>query len=146
MRLLTFVALLLSAAAPALGWETRSDSVCRIEADTPAARVTIAYDPVRTLYAIFLTRSAPWPDASSFSIRFDGARPNVIATDRHFFPNGDSRTVSVVDRDFGNVLDGLAAGGVAHIGFDGEGTTMIPLTGAAPAVTAFRACADATIL
>lgn len=74
-------------------------------------------------------------------MRFDGARPNTIATNRHQLgQNGAALTV--IDRGFGNVLDGLEFNDTATA-FTETQSVAIPLAGAAPEVRKFRTCVAA---
>jgi len=139
MRLAT---VLFCLALPAHAWEFTATPVCTLSHDTPEASVTVTWDPRRTEpYAIAVTRAAPWAGAPVFSMRFDGPRGNTIVTDRHV--TGDAgRTLTVTDRGFGNVLDGLEFNETATA-LLGEESVPFPLEGAADPVRAFRACAEA---
>ncbi len=104
--------------------------------DDLAMRLT--FDPSVPLYTITVSGPEPWPVAPEFGIRFDGPQPNTIRTDRHVL-SPDLQRLSVSDRGFGNVLDGLQFNDTATA-FSGEATVTVSLTGAAPEVEAFRAC------
>jgi hypothetical protein len=136
MRALIALVLLTS---PAQAWDFTPTPVCTIRDDTPELSIRVTYDPSQPEpYAITLTRPDPWPVTDSFGLRFDGPAAMTIGTDRHRL-SADGRTLTVTDTGFDNVLDGLAlnrsatalAGGI-ELPFD--------LTGARPAVEAFRAC------
>jgi hypothetical protein len=136
MRLALALALL---ASPAAAWEFRADPVCTLRHEGPDAVVEITRDPgVPEPYAITLTRPEPWPSAPRFAIRYEGPRGFTITTGRHT-RSADGRTLRVTDTGFGNVLDGLEQGGRA-IALSGDAAVAVDLTGAAPAVRAFRAC------
>lgn len=136
MRLALALALL---ATPAAAWEFRADPLCTLLHDTPTARLVITRDPARPEpYALTLTRAAPWPAAAGFAIRFQGARPFAIGTDRHR-RSPDGRSLTVTDTGFGNVLDGLELGGRA-VAVSGAAAEMLDLSGAAGPLRAFRAC------
>lgn len=136
---LTFLTLL---PLPALAWEHVEGETCNIEASFETADVTVTYFPRDRAYAIFLrNKIGPYPDDRSvLSIAFIGARPNTIRTRDFFFPDGDPSVVSVIDRGFGNVLDGLAYNDTAHLFLDDERILSIPLDGATEPVAAFRTC------
>ncbi|MBF9043033.1 hypothetical protein HKCCE4037_06830 [Rhodobacterales bacterium HKCCE4037] len=132
-------ALLILIATPAPAWEAGVDgALCTLSHAEGEVEVYLTYDPSGPLYTITMRGTAPWPDAPEFGIRFDGARPNTILTDRHEL-SGDGRSLGVSDRGFGNVLDGLQFNEVAT-GFSGAAMVSVSLEGAAPEVEAFRAC------
>jgi hypothetical protein len=72
-------------------------------------------------------------------MRFDGPRGNTITTDQHVISGGGA-TVTVTDRGFGNVLNGLEYNRIATA-LLGDRAVAVSLDGAAPAVREFRACA-----
>ena len=125
---------------PAFAWEARVSAVCELAHEGEAADVLVTYDPRNGQYAIAVTLDAPWPDAPSFGMRFDGPRVNTITTDRHVLSDG-ARTLTVTDHGFGNVLNGLEFNFVASA-ISGDQSVAISLTGAAPEVQKFRACVD----
>ena len=133
---LALLLLPLATAAPA--WEFTPGLPCRLSHDTPQARMELTYDPTGPLYTITITRSAPWPDAAAFGMRFDGPRGRSIGTDRHRL-SADGRSLTVVDTGFGNVLDGLQYNHTATA-LSGDTALSFPLEGAAGPVAAFRAC------
>ncbi len=134
---LTAVVILCSTAAH--GWEAGvEDGLCTLTHVEANVAVRLTYDPSVPLYTITLTMAEPWNVAPEFGIRFDGARPNTIRTDRHVL-SPDRQSLSVSDRGFGNVLDGLQFNEVAE-GFSGEDAVAVSLDGAAPEVEAFRTC------
>jgi hypothetical protein len=125
--------------APAHAWDFTATPVCTVFNDAPELSVRVTYDPSQPEpYAITLTRPDPWPTTETFGLRFDGPMSMTIGTGRHQL-SADGRTLTVSDTGFGNVLDGLAFSGTATAL---AGNTAIPfdLTGARPAVEAFRAC------
>lgn len=134
-----FVLALAVLATPAQAWDFSAAPVCTILNDTPDLSLRVTFDPVQDEpYAITLTRAEPWTQAETFGLRFDGPSALTIGTARHQL-SGDGHTLTVTDTGFGNVLDGLglnaratALAGTTEISFD--------LTGARPAVQAFRAC------
>jgi hypothetical protein len=100
--------------------------------------VRLTYDPSLPEYTIAIRLAEPWPEAAVFAMRFEGPRGNMISTSRHALSE-DGRTLSVSDRGFGNVLNGLEFNVVA-LAAAGEMVVSIDLDGAAPEVAAFRAC------
>ena len=125
-------------AAPAQAWEFTPGLPCLLTHETEEARIELTYDPTRPLYTITLTRAEPWTEAPAFQMRFDGPQPRIIGTDRHRLSNGN-RSLTVTDRGFGNVLDGLQFNRSATA-LTGDVALDIPLAGAAGPVAAFRAC------
>lgn len=139
VRLVLALALL---ALPAQAWEFTPFPVCTLTHETPEAALRITNDPsLPEPYAIALTRPQPWPEAPSFAIRYDGRRPFTITTNRHTLSD-DGRSLTVTDRGFGNLLDGLEFNETATALTDGL-AVLFPLTGAAEPVRAFRACGEA---
>lgn len=133
-----FLALILST-SPALAWEFTPVPVCTLSQEAGEVSVRVTYDPATRDYAIALTRPAPWDDAPSFAMGFAGPRGLTISTDRQVLSDG-GRTLTVTDRGFGNVLNGIEFNETA-LAVTGETGARIPLAGAAPHVQAFRACA-----
>lgn len=131
---------LLFLASPATAWEFSPSPVCTLAHDGPAGTVTVTYDPgAAEPYAIAIARAgAAWPDAPVFGIRFDGPRGLTITTDRHRLSDEQSK-LTVSDRGFGNVLNGLEFNSTATARA-GEAEVTFSLEGAAPEVQAFRAC------
>lgn len=134
-------ALLALAAGPAGAWEFSASPVCTLS-DAGQPSVVVTYDPrADEPYSLTLSSDLPWPDARVFGLTFDGPRGLTITTDRHRLW-GDGRNLTVTDRGFGNVLDGLERG-TAATAFLGPDRYRIVLEGAAEAVRAFRACVAA---
>lgn len=130
---------LLLLAAPAQAWDFTPIPVCTIAEDTPDLSIRVTYDPTQAQpYAIALTRPEPWPATETFGLRFDGPAAMSIGTGRHQLSN-EGRTLTVTDTGFGNVLDGLALNRTATA-LAGDMALPVDLTGARPAVDAFRAC------
>ena len=139
MRLVLALLLL---AAPARAWEFSPDPICTLTHDTGAAAVRVTHDPRIPEYAITLTLAeGAWPDGPIFAIRFDGARGLTISTTRHVLGQGGA-ALTVTDRGFGNVLDGLQFNDTATA-LLGDRAVPVPLDGAAGPVAAFRACTEA---
>ena len=137
MRALIFLVLL---ASPAHAWQAGYEGrICTLSHSGPAADVRLTYDPAGPLYTITVTTPDPWPEAPVFGIRFDGARALTITTDRHA-RDATGHSLTVTDRGFSNVLDGMEFNETATA-FAGPARAPVDLTGAAPEVQAFRACA-----
>jgi hypothetical protein len=130
---------LLLLAAPAQAWDFSPTPVCTILNDTPTLSIRVTYDPTQAQpYAIALTRPDRWPETETFGLSFDGPAGMSIGTDRHQLST-DGRTLTVTDTGFGNVLDGLAFNRAA-MAVAGDTRVPFDLSGARPAVDAFRAC------
>lgn len=131
--------LLVALSVPASAWEFSATPICTLDHATEEAQVVVTFDPTIPEYAISLTLTdVAWPDAAAFGIRFEGARPNLIVTDRHLLTQ-EGRTLTVRDSGFGNVLDGLEFNDFA-VALAGDAGVAISLDGAAEPVAAFRAC------
>lgn len=140
MRLL----LALLVASPAHAWEFRPDPVCTLSHATAEASVTVTWDPRQTEpYAIRIDLAEPWPGAPVFAIDYAGRRPLTISTSRHRLDDG-GRSLTVTDRGFGNVLDGLEFNETATA-ILGDERVPFPLADAAEPVRAFRACTEAPL-
>jgi hypothetical protein len=125
-------------ATPVLGWTFTPGLPCLLTHETSQAQIELTYDPSEPLYSITITLNDPWPTAPSFGMRFDGPQGRVIGTDRHKLSN-EGRSLTVTDRGFGNVLDGLQFNHTATAA-SGDIAVSFPLDGAADPVAAFRAC------
>jgi hypothetical protein len=143
MRLrLALVAAALIQPAAAHAWEAGVEGrLCTLEHTDEMSEVRLTYDPAGPEYTISIRRAAPWPQAPVFAIEFTGGQGARIVTTRHVLSE-DGRSLTVADRGFGNVLDGLAFNAKARA-VTGEASVTIDLTGAAPEVEAFRACGTA---
>jgi hypothetical protein len=128
-------------ATPALAWEVSTDGpVCVLTHAEADIALRLTYDPGPPLYTITLTRTeSDWPDAPVFALQFAGPQPNLISTDRHVT---DGPALTVTDRGFGNVLDGLQFNDTATA-LIGDAEISIPLEDAAAAIATFRACTSA---
>lgn len=136
MRLL-FALLLLP--APAAAWEFTPAPICTLSHQTAEADITITKDVSLPEYALFITlRNGDWADAPSFRMVFGGGREIDIGTTAHEL-SGDGKTLSVRDRGFGNVLDGLEFNQTV-LSMSGNTGITADLADAPPAVRAFRAC------
>lgn len=131
-------ALFLLSVAPAMAWQVVPGNICEIRHAQDSAAVSVTYDLQSLDYAIAITLSEPWVASTVFALRFDGPVSNMISTNRHTLSNDDA-TLTVTDRGFGNVLDGLEFNETATA-LLGEQVVVLSLAGAASAVQAFRAC------
>lgn len=137
-----FTILLCAFATPAFSWEYSASPVCTLSHSSEKANLTLTYDRLSDgPYAIEITRiDRTWPVSPVFMMGFDGPRRSFITTDRHVL-DAEGRSLTVKDRGFGNVLDGLEFNFIATAK-SGETMLIFSLTGAAPAVRRFRACVD----
>jgi len=136
-------ALIVFLASPAGAWDFSPVPVCTLSADGPLS-VEVTFDRRRSdPYAITLTGPEPWPESEVFGLRFEGGRGLTITSQRHRL-SPDGRSLTVTDRGFGNVLDGLEYNGLATA-FIGGVARSISLDGAAEPVRAFRECATAPV-
>lgn len=126
-------------ATPALAWDFTPAPICTLFHQGEAMSVMVTYDPQIKEYAIHLSREGGWPEAPVFSMRFEGPRGLTISTDRHVIDPADPRTLTVRDRGFGNVLNGLKFNSRA-VAVLGDLEVPVLLDGASPAVDEFRAC------
>lgn len=126
--------------APAAAWEvTVEDGLCVLSHEGATLDLRLTFDPNIPLYTIDLAQETEWVPAPVFGIRFaHPVRELTITTDRHSLSQ-DRRSVAVSDSGFGNVLDGLETH-LSATAILGDQAVTLPLTGAAPAVRAFRNC------
>lgn len=139
MRTVAFAFALLTAPLSAAAWEFSPVPICTLFHQDADVAVMVTYDPATGEYAIQLSREGGWPDAAVFSMRFEGQRGLTISTTRHVIEAEDTRTLTVRDRGFGNVLNGLNFNQRA-VAVLGDLEVHVSLDGAAPAVEEFRAC------
>lgn len=135
-RLLTLLLILLS--TPAISWEFTPGLPCRLTHQTAQIDVALTYDPTQPLYTITLRQTARWPEAAVFSLTFSGPAGLSISTDRHQL-SPDRTALTVTDRGFGNLLNGLQFNDLATARL-GDQSVAIPLTGAEGPVDLFRRC------
>ena len=137
MRRLICLLLLLS--GPAHAWTFTPLPVCTLSHTEAGLDVVVTFDPRQEApYAITVTGPDPWPEAAFFGIEFRGTLDLTITTPSHGLSE-DRRTLTVTDRGFGNVLDGLEFNAVASL-FTGAARKDISLSGAAMPVRDFRSC------
>ncbi|MCK0149744.1 hypothetical protein MWU54_06900 [Marivita sp. S6314] len=134
-----FLLPLLFSASAAQAWDFTPSPICTLFHQGEEMSVSVTFDPSNSEYAINLSREAGWPDADVFQIRFEGARRLTISTNRHVINQADTRTLTVTDRGFGNVLNGIKFNARA-VAVLGDVEVPVSLDGAAPAVDAFRTC------
>ncbi|MEM6609808.1 MAG: hypothetical protein AAF689_14665 [Pseudomonadota bacterium] len=134
-----FALTLICLATPSAAWTVDVDGgICVLENSQDAADLRMTFDPSGPLYSIALTTSDPWDSGPIFSMDFRGPRGQIISTTRHILDQ-DDRRVRVEDTGFGNVLDGLEFNSTATANL-GLVSVTLDLTGAAPAIQAFRDC------
>jgi hypothetical protein len=126
-------------ASPAAAWEFSPVPICTMFHQGADMAVTVTFDPALGEYAIHLSREAGWPESGLFTLRFEGPRGLTISTDRHQINPEDKRTLTVRDRGFGNVLNGMKFNSRA-VAVIGDVEVPVSLDGANIAVDAFRAC------
>ena len=144
LAVMRFALALCLLAGPLHAWEFTADPVCTLSHETEAASVRVTHDPAIPEYAITITRAgAAWPGGPVFAIRFDGPRGLTISTTRHRLGEA-GRALTVTDRGFGNVLDGLQFNDTATA-LLGDAAVAFPLDGAAEPVGRFRACVAAPV-
>ena len=125
--------------SPAAGWEFSPSPICTLTDTSDAGAMTVTYDPAIIEYTITVTLpQGSWPEAQTFGMAFAGERPIRIQTDL-FTISPDGRSLTVTDRGFGNVLNGLQFNTRAYAVL-GNRTAGFSLDGIAPAITAFRGC------
>ena len=129
---------------PAHAWEFSPSPICTLTQTTADGTMTVTYDASLPEYAIAITLAeGTWPDALTFGMAFAGGDALSIGTDRHII-SGNGRTLTVKDRGFGNVLNGLEFNTRAY-GIVGDFSVGFDLEGIKPAITAFRDCPAANL-
>ncbi|SMY06527.1 hypothetical protein [Flavimaricola marinus] len=136
MRLILLISCL--ACSPAAAWEFSATPICTLSHETEDAAVVVTYDATLPEYTISVTRAEPWPDAAIFAMTFDGGLPLTIQTDRHVL-SADRLSLTVTDRGFGNVLNGLERNRIA-LAVAGGAVAALPLDGIEEPMQAFRSC------
>lgn len=137
MRMIRAVLVLSCLASPAPAWEFAQTPLCTVSHDEANLSFEMTYDPGLPEYALHLTlKSGGWPSGAVFSLRFEGPAGLTISTNRHVI---EGTTLSVTDRGFGNVLNGLQFN-VRAVALIGASEFPISLDGAAPSIEAFRDC------
>lgn len=124
---------------PGFAWHFSADPICTLTHQAEAAEIAITFDPTVPEYALFVTlRSGTWDLSPTFEMTFQGGQPINIGTTRHRL-SADRATLSVKDRGFGNVLDGIEFNTALAAGTGAQFVTA-DTSAAAAAVQAFRAC------
>jgi len=124
--------------SPAAAWEFTPGLPCLLTHTENGAEVELTYDPTAPLHSITIKTLAPWPDGAVFGLRFSGAAGMTITTDRHVV-SPDRRALTVTDRGFGNVLNGLQRNDTATA-LLGDSAVTFSLAGADAPVDKFRRC------
>ncbi|MEM6637096.1 MAG: excinuclease ABC subunit B [Pseudomonadota bacterium] len=129
-------------ATPAAAWEFSTEAnICLLRHGGSEGDVRVTYAPGLAVYGITVSRGeAPWEPGAIFAIQFQGPRALTISTNRQQY-SGGGRDLSVTDRGFGNVLNGLEFN-TSATAILGNQTVRFDLRGAAPEVRKFRACTD----
>ncbi len=126
-------------ASPATAWEFSALPICTLTEVAEEGTMTVTYDAAITEYEITVTLAdSTWPSDTTFGMAFASDRPISIQTDR-FTLSPDGRSLTVKDRGFGNVLNGLEYNTRAYAML-GDTTIGFSLDGIGPAISAFRAC------
>jgi len=125
-------------ATPATAWEFTPGRVCFLAQNKDGLDVVLSHDPAQPLFTISLTRETAWPEGDVFAIRFSGASPFTITTNRHTLSNG-GRTLTVADTGFTNVLAGMRFNDIAYAVI-GDEQVPFSLSGAGAGVPPFADC------
>ncbi|SLN37993.1 hypothetical protein PSA7680_01853 [Pseudoruegeria aquimaris] len=121
----------------AFAWEFSSRPLCRLSHQNDSAGIVITHDPSIPEYRLSLDlKAGAWAPSATFGMAFEGGRALTIGTDRHAV---EGTRLSVRDRGFGNVLDGLEFNTTATAFTESQGVRF-SLEGAAPEVRRFRSC------
>jgi len=125
---------------PVLAWDFSPDPICTLTHQATDAEIAVTYDPALPEYALYITlREGVWPQTATFGMRFSGGPPINISTTGHIL-SADGATLTVRDRGFGNVLDGIEFNTSVDIIIGNQTQLTADLRAADPAVQAFRAC------
>lgn len=126
-------------ASPAAAWEFSASPICTLTDTSDTGEISVTYDPAITEYTVTVTLSeGRWSNGPTFGMAFANDRPISIQTDRHQL-SPDGRSITVKDRGFGNVLNGLEFNTRAYAVL-GDTTVGFDLAGIGSAITAFRNC------
>lgn len=125
--------------APAAAWEAGHDGpVCTLSHSEDHIDILLTYDPSGPIYTITLRGADPWPEHGVFEMHFAGDAPLNISTTRQVLSD-DGLAVTVTDRGFSNVLDGLQFNQNVTV-YLGAASLNVQLDGAESAVARFRSC------
>lgn len=131
-------------ATPAAAWEFSASPICTLTNASAEGEITVTYDASLPEYTVTVTLPAgAWPSDPTFGMAFAGERPNTIQTN-FFTRSADGRSLTVRDRGFGNVLNGLQFNTRAYA-ILGDTTVGFALDGIGPAIEAFRDCPAANL-
>lgn len=133
-----FILLAIFFAGPAAAWEFTPGLPCYLRHADGAVEVELTHDPTQPLYTITIRQPEAWPRAAIFAMRFEGDNALMISTDRHVI-SPDGKSVTVTDRGFGNVLNGLQFNATVTA-LLGEAEVRFSLDGAVEPVADFRIC------
>ncbi|MFY9209978.1 MAG: hypothetical protein WAO69_02520 [Aestuariivita sp.] len=133
------VLVLASLATPVTAWEFTPGLPCVLNHVEDGIAVELTHDPTQPLFTITLTRPTPWPEAEIFALSFQGGSDLTITTNRHELSDA-GRSLTVTDRGFGNVLNGLILNDTATA-LIGGAAVPFSLTGADGPTRAFADCA-----
>lgn len=134
MRLAAFFLL----ATPASAWEFTETTICTLRHTEGQTEVAVTFDPAAQIYTFSITTPNGWSPQPTFQLRFDGANPFIIGTDRHSYSD-DSQSLSASDTGFGNVLNGIARN-ESMTAINGDEIVTVSTIGAAAPMEAFRNC------
>ena len=131
--------MLILAPVQAFAWEFSPVPVCTLSHETDEAELVITHYPAVPEYRLEIELAgATWATSATFGMAFQGGAELTIGTDRHRM---DGQTLSVADRGFRNVLDGLEFNSVATA-FTERQAISFSFSGAQRPVKDFRDCAE----
>lgn len=144
LRLMRTALALFLLATPASAWEFSPRPICTPTDASEAGEITVTYDAAITEYTVTVTLpDGTWPSDPVFGMAFAGERPISIQTDRYTL-SADNRSLTVKDRGFGNVLNGLEFNTRAYVML-GDTTVGFSLIGIGSSIAAFRDCPEANL-
>lgn len=124
---------------PAAAWEFSPDPICTLSHENELAAFRITHDAQEGIYRLDIRRkNGAWAGSPTFGIDFAGDMPMRIGTARHRL-SGDRQTLSVTDRGFSNVLNGLEFNRGARA-FTRTQSVSLRTDGITAPMKAFRAC------
>ena len=101
-----WIAAFIVLASPAFAWEFEAGPTCVLRDVQGDVAVTLTHDPTIPEYSISIRQNDQWSEGPIFAIAFFGDSPFEITTNRHVLSD-DQQTLTVRDRGFGNVLNGM---------------------------------------
>lgn len=124
---------------PAAAWEFSPDPICTLSHQTDDVAFVITHDVANRTYTLEMTLlNSMWDPSPTFGITYSGSLPINIGTTQHRITN-DSKTLSVSDSGFGNVLDGLEFNHTATATTQTQSLSL-RTRGIEKPLKAFRAC------